>query len=191
MDYKDEEVLALSVARPSVFEMLVDRYQNEFLRTAFKIIKSKEEAEDIVQESFTKIYLNAKKFRNIEGASFKSWAYKIVLNTSFNHYKKLKRIRESVKYVDSTFYEGVADVKNNDFENEADMKACISQILPQLPSHLQGVLKKYYLEDKSQKEIAQEEGVSIVSIKMRLFRAKRLFRKIIEENKNLLCTTII
>jgi RNA polymerase sigma-70 factor (ECF subfamily) len=191
MDYKDEEVLALSVARPSVFEMLVDRYQNEFLRTAFKIIKSKEEAEDIVQESFTKIYLNAKKFRNIEGASFKSWAYKIVLNTSFNHYKKLKRIRESVKYVDSTFYEGVADVKNNDFEIEADMKACISQILPQLPSHLQGVLKKYYLEDKSQKEIAQEEGVSIVSIKMRLFRAKRLFRKIIEENKNLLCTTII
>lgn len=190
-NYKDEEVLAFSLTKPSVFEMLVDRYQNDFLRTAFKIVKSKEEAEDIVQESFIKIYLNAKKFRNIEGASFRSWAYKIVLNTSFNHYKKLKRIRESIKYVDSTFYEGVADVKNNDFEIEANMKDCIGQILPKLPSHLQGVLKKYYLEDKSQKEIAQEEGVSTVAVKMRLFRAKRLFKKIIEENKNLLCTTAI
>jgi len=190
MNYKDEEVLALSLARPSIFEALVDRYQNDFLRAAFKIVKSKEEAEDIVQESFTKIYLNAKKFRNIEGASFRSWAYKIVLNTSFNHYKKLKRIRESVKYVDSAFYEGVADVKNNDFEIEADMKVCISQILPQLPSHLQDVLKKYYLEDKSQKEISEEEKLSVTAVKMRLFRAKRLFKKIIEQN-NQLCTTAI
>ena len=190
MNYKDEEVLALSLAKPSVFEALVDRYQNDFLRAAFKIVKSKEEAEDIVQESFTKIYLNAGKFRNIEGASFRSWAYKIVLNTSFNHYKKLKRIRESVKYVDPNFYEGIADLGNGNFEIEADMKACISQVLPQLPSHLQGVLKKFYLEDKSQKQIAEEEGVSTVSIKMRLFRAKRMFKKIIEQN-NQLCTTAI
>jgi RNA polymerase sigma-70 factor (ECF subfamily) len=190
-ELKDEEALALSLAKPSIFEMLVERYQNDFLRTAFKVVKSKEEAEDIVQESFTKIYLNAKKFRNIEGAGFRSWAYKIVLNTSFNHYKKLKRIRESVKYVDSTFYEGVADDNGNNFEMGADLKACVNQILPQLPSHLQGVLKKYYLEDKSQKEIAQEEGISLTAIKMRLFRAKRLFKKVVEQNENFLCTTII
>jgi len=188
---KDEEVLVFSLAKPSFFEMLVDRYQNDFLRAAFRIVKSQEEAEDIVQESFTKIYLNAKKFRNIEGASFRSWAYKIVLNTSFNHYKKLKRTRETVKYVDSTFYDGVADDKGGDFEIEADLKTCINQILPQLPLHLQDVLKKYYLEDKPQKQIAEEEGVSIVSIKMRLFRAKRMFKKIIEKDKNLLCTAII
>jgi len=190
MDYKDEEVLALSLAKPSVFEMLVDRYQNDFLRAAFKVVKSKEEAEDIVQESFTKIYLNANKFRNIEGASFRSWAYKIVLNTSFNHYKKLKRTRESVISIDQDFYEGIADVKNGDLEMEADMKACISQVLSQLPVHLQGVLKKFYLEDKSQKQIAEEEGVSTVAVKMRLFRAKRMFKKIIEQN-NQLCTIMI
>ena len=190
MDYKDEEVLALSLARPSVFELLVDRYQNDFLRAAFKVVKSKEEAEDIVQESFTKIYLNANRFKNIEGASFRSWAYKIVLNTSFNHYKKLKRTRESVISIDQDFYEGIADVKNGDLEMEADMKACISQVLSQLPVHLQGVLKKFYLEDKSQKQIAEEEGVSTVAVKMRLFRAKRMFKKIIEQN-NQLCTIMI
>lgn len=190
-EIKDEEALALSVAQPSIFETLVDRYQDDFLKSAFKVVKSKEEAEDIVQESFTKIYLNAKKFRNIEGGSFRSWAYKIVLNTSFNHYKKLKRNWESVKYVDSEFYEGIADTKGDNFEIEADIKTCINKILPQLPLHLQVVLKKYYLEDKSQKKIAEEEGISMTSVKMRLFRAKRLFKKIIEENQSLLCTAMI
>ncbi len=187
---RDEEALVLSLTKPSVFEMLVDRYQNDFLRAALRVVKSREEAEDIVQESFTKIYLNAKKFRNIEGASFRSWAYKIVLNTSFNHYKKIKRTRELVMSVDQDFYDGIADNKNGDFERETDMKTCINQALPRLPVHLQRVLKKYYLDDKSQRQIAEEEGVSITSIKMRLFRAKRMFKKIIEE-KNLLCTTII
>lgn len=110
MEHKDEEILALSLAQPSVFETLVDRYQNDFLRAAFKVVKSKEEAEDIVQELFTKIYLNAGKFRNVEGASFRSWAYKIVFNTSLNHYKKLKRARESIKYVE-------ADTKGGNFES--------------------------------------------------------------------------
>lgn len=72
------------------------------------------------------------------------------------------------------------------------MKACVNQVLPRLPGHLQGVLKKYYLEDKSQKQIAEEEGISMASIKMRLFRAKRLFKKVVEQNQNdLLCKEII
>jgi RNA polymerase sigma factor (sigma-70 family) len=197
MEHKDEEILALSLEQPSVFEALVDRYQNDFLRAAFKVVKSKEEAEDIVQESFTKIYLNAGKFRNVEGASFRSWAYKIVFNTSFNHYKKLKRTREVVKNVEADFYDNVADAKSNNFEIDADMKACVNNVLPQLPLHLQGVLKKYYLEDKSQKQIAEEEGISMASIKMRLFRAKRLFKKVVEQDlsgkagQNLLCTAMI
>ena len=49
---KDEEVLALSLKRPSVFEVLVDKYQAAFLRTAFGVVKNMEEAEDVVQEAF-------------------------------------------------------------------------------------------------------------------------------------------
>lgn len=188
MEYRDEEVLALSLEKPSLFEVLVDRYQSGFLRVAFKVVRSKEEAEDIVQESFTKIYLNAKRFKPIEGASFKSWAYKIVINTSFNHYKKLKRTRETIKSVDPNFYEGIPD-SNSDWETEIDMKTIVSRVLPQIPPHLGEVLKKYYLEDKSQKDIAKEEEVSLAAVKMRLFRARRFFKKIINDDKNLLCLT--
>lgn len=169
----------LSLSQPSVFEMLVDRYQDDFFRTALKIVHHKEEAEDIIQESFTKIYLNAKKFREVEGASFKSWAYKIVINTAFTHYKKLKRSRESIKYVDQSFYEGFAEVGRN-IETEADIQILVSRNLSKMPLHLQAVLKKYYLEDKSQKSIAEEEKVSVTTIKMRLFRAKKVLRKILD-----------
>ncbi len=178
----DEEILEMSLERPSVFETLVGRYQNAFLRAAKKIVNQREEAEDIVQESFTKIYLNAPKFRKVEGASFKSWAYKIVINTALTHYKKAKRAMESVEYVDASFYDSFADDRINDFEIEMDRQMLVSKILPQMPKHLHGVLKKYYLEDKSQKTIADEERVSVATIKMRLFRAKKIFKNLCPAN---------
>jgi RNA polymerase sigma-70 factor (ECF subfamily) len=185
--YKDEEILALSLKRPSVFGALVDRHQSAFLRTALKIVRQKEEAEDIVQETFTKIYLNAEKFKVVEGAQFKSWAYKILINTSFTHYKKLKRLRETTVYMDHGFYENLKDENINGVEAGAEAKIIISKILPKIPAHLRGVLQKYYLEDRSQKDIAGEENVSVATVKMRLFRAKRELKKAIGNDQKLLC----
>jgi len=81
----DEELLALSIKKPEVFGILLDRYQNAFLRKSQSVVFSREEAEDIVQETFTKIYTNAHRFEVVPGASFKSWGYRILLNTSFTH----------------------------------------------------------------------------------------------------------
>ena len=187
--YKDEEILTLSLKRPSVFGALVDRHQSAFLRTALKIVRQKEEAEDIVQETFTKIYLNAEKFKVVEGAQFKSWAYKILINTSFTHYKKMKKLREKTVYLDHGFYENLEDenVNSSGIEAGAEAKIIISKILPKVPAHLRDVLQKYYLEDRSQKDIAGEENVSVATVKMRLFRAKRELKKVIGDDQKLLC----
>lgn len=174
---KDEDILALSLQRPSAFGVLIDRYQKPFFRAAAKIVGHKEEAEDIVQEAFTKIYLNAKRFKEVDGASFKSWAYKIVINTSLTHYKKVKRTREMVGYGHPDFYEELADENARDIGDDIDAKILVSKTLPKMPEHFRGVLQKYYLEDKSQKNIAEEENVSVATVKMRLFRAKREFKK--------------
>lgn len=178
---KDEEILELSIKSPSVFGVLVDRYQEAFLRNAYKIVRNSEEAEDIVQNAFTRIYINAGKFKKVEGASFSSWAYKILINTALTHYKKLKKMRESVEYVDFGLYDKfIGDEK--DMELDTDAKLLVSKVLSNMPKNLREILEKYYLEDKSQKDIALEENVSVATIKMRVFRAKKAFRKIIEEN---------
>jgi RNA polymerase sigma factor (sigma-70 family) len=179
---RDEEILSLSLQKPSAFEMLVDRYQDGFLRTAMRVINQKEEAEDIVQEVFTKIYLNARKFKEIEGGSFKSWAYKILINTSLTHYKKQKKLRESFKDIEPEFYESMPDTQTKGAEEEADVRLLVEQVLLQMPKHLQSALRKYYLEDRSQKDIAEEEGISITAVKMRLFRAKKMFKNFLRNN---------
>jgi DNA-directed RNA polymerase specialized sigma24 family protein len=68
----DEEILAASVVHPSLFALLVRKYEEPFLRKARSIVHDEIAAEDIVQEAFTKIYLNAKKFKTVEGATFSS-----------------------------------------------------------------------------------------------------------------------
>ena len=114
----DEEILALSIEQPHLFAVLIDRYQSAFLRKAGTVIRGKEDAEDIVQETFTKIYLYAGKFQVQEGASFKSWGYKILMNTSFTHYKKKKRRIGATADLDPEFYEILPDVKSKDFEKQ-------------------------------------------------------------------------
>lgn len=184
---KDEEILAISLKNPSFFGVLVDRYQEAFLRAASKIVNHREESQDIVQEAFVKIYKNGDRFKEQEGGSFKSWAYKIVINTALTHYRKLKLIQKSVEYFDSAFYDISAD--DESFFN-ADMKILVARTLQEMPKQLQRVLAKYYLEDKSQKDIASEENISVTAVKMRLFRAKKIFKKIIEEDKKICLTEI-
>ena len=90
-DRSDEELLALSAAHPSLFALLVRKYEEPFLRKAQSIIRDPHEAEDIVQEAFTKIYLNANRFKVVEGAQFSSWGYRILINTALTHYARKKK----------------------------------------------------------------------------------------------------
>lgn len=183
--YKDEEVLAKSLRNPLLFGVLVDKYQDAFIRAAYKVVNHRQEAEDIVQETFTKIYSNASRFEKREGSSFKSWAYKILLNTSFVHYRKIKRMRESIIYVDASFYDFVSDnTTAKDYELATETKVMVAEIMNNMPQHLKRILKMYYLEDKSQKSIADQEKVSVATVKMRLFRAKKYFKKILEGNNS-------
>ena len=89
--YKDEEILAASLNKPALFKILVDRYQEAFIRKATGILRNHEEAEDIVQETFVKIYFHGKKFKKLQGIEFKSWAYKILVNTAISRYRKISK----------------------------------------------------------------------------------------------------
>ena len=180
---KDEEILRASLDEPAIFEILVQRYQEPLLRAAMRVVRGREEAEDIVQEAFVKMYKNSGKFQKMEGIEFKSWAYKITINTAITHYRKLKR-GEFLAEDPSIFESPKEDreVFDTRFSLAADAKTVVSEVLTKLPEHLRSVLGRYYLQDQSYKTIAQEENISIPTLKMRLFRAKKLFRKLLDEN---------
>ena len=129
--------------------------------------------------------MNAAKFKKVEGASFKSWAYKVLVNTANNHYRKLKKNLERVEYIDNASSDFLIDDSVLASQKQVDIKEMVFKVLSYLPRHLSAVLKKYYIDDKPQQVIADEEGVSLDTIKMRLFRARKIFKKITNENKKL------
>jgi len=174
----DEEILAASIEHPSAFEILVDKYQKSFLRRALKIVHNKEESEDVVQETFLKIYKNADKFQVREGALFKDWAYKILTNTSFTHYNKQKRTKDNTVGLTHEFHEKIADPSTENNFDDFALNDYTSRILNKLPKHLSQVLRLHFIEGFPQKDIADKEGVSVGAVKARVHRAKNEFRKI-------------
>lgn len=176
LSLSDEKILVLAQKRSKIFEILVDRYQDAFMRKAMRIIRKKEDAEDVVQETFVKIFVHAGKFKVQEGASFKSWGYKILINTCFTHCKKLKLNRERFFLLDPELEEILPD-KNNVFEKYTLSEYIIS-VTSKMPAALGKVLDDYFIKGIPQKELAEQEDVSISAIKTRVHRAKKIFKKI-------------
>ena len=159
------------------FSALVEKYQESLMRAAWRVVRGREEAEDIVQESFVKIYKNAHKFQKYEGIEFKSWAYKVTINTAITHYRKLKR-GEFLSEDPSIYQEAGNELADNRIFSKTDAHTAVADTIAQMPDHLRSVLERYYMEDKSYRTIADEEGISISTLKMRLFRAKKMFKKL-------------
>ena len=172
----DEEVLMRAGAEPWLFTVLLDRYQDAFMRKAMSIIHDPRDAEEIVQDTFTKIYLHAGSFTQVEGAKFSSWAYRILMNTAFTYYQKRRKAGERFSALDPEFEQFVADKSSGVAERE--MTDGVERILARLPGHFAQVLRLHYIERWSHQDIANETGEEVGTIKARIHRAKAAFRKV-------------
>lgn len=173
-ELSDEEVLIRSQNQPWLFRVLVDRYEAAFLRKARSIVFNPLDAEEIVQDAFTKIYVHATKFSPQEGAKFSSWAYRILMNTAFTRYQKLIKEGQRFTNIDPEFEQFIGERKEHSgFEQRRDG---IDRILVQLPGHFAYVLRLHYLERWSHQQIAEETDENVGTIKARIHRAKAAFR---------------
>ncbi len=174
----DKEILKLSLRSPRMFEVLIDRYQEAFLRKSTTILRSKESAEDAVQETFLKIYKYGNRFKEQEGASFKSWAYRILTNTCYTHYVRNKKNLTHIELIDFAEREFADPADPKDEQEEQEKRPYIEAILARMPDNLSHILRLYFLEEKSQKEIAVRENISHEAVRTRIHRAKKYFKDI-------------
>lgn len=169
----DESVLRLSTDHPSVFEVLVDRYQTFFYHIAHKVLHSKEDAEDVVQEAFIKMYRAAHQLRNDPESSFKKWASAIVFRAALTKWRKNKKTWGTQEYFDILDY---AAEGNEDPTGRLNTKIAVQQAVAKLPPDLREIIELHYLSDLPYEKIAYQKGLTIGSIKMRLFRARNLLK---------------
>ncbi len=171
----DEAVLSRVQAEPWLFTTILERYQAAFLRKAKSIIFNEQDAEEVVQDAFTKIYMNAHRFEVQEGAKFSSWAYTILVNTALTRYQKCVREGKRTMLLEPEYLEQLGEMKEHSGFNQN--KDAIERVLARMPGHFARVLKLHYLEHWSHKDIAEETGETIGAVKARIHRAKAEFRK--------------
>lgn len=175
----DEEVLRASQSDPNAFAVLVARYEDAFLRKARTILYSKEDAEEVVQDTFTRIYVYADRYRPQEGATFSSWGYAILTRLAFTRYQKLRKHRQRHQDLDPEIYERLGE--EDTFMEDLSIRSEVLVALAKLPEAASRVLRMQFIEGKSQEEIAVLEGSTVSAVKTRVHRAKKLFKNALEE----------
>lgn len=171
----DEVLFASSLTNPSLFSVILDRYQMAFLRKAEYIIKDADIAEDIVQDTFVKIYRRAKSFTPQGEGSFRAWAYRVLMNTAFTRYQK-EKVGSKVE-LSAELAEILPDEAEEEIKANMEMKDYITSVLSRMPAHLSEILNEFFIKGKSQEEIANENNLSVGAVKVRIYRAKESFRQ--------------
>lgn len=175
---EDAELLALSKAEPKLFEVLVNRYQRQFLRKAVSILRSEEDASDAVQETFVRIYMASNRYKVQEGASFSSWAYAILINQCYTAYrKKHKRELISLEFVPE-LVEVLPDQASIEELEHSYVRNQLVSLISRLPVILRRVVELHFIDGLPQKVVAEQEGVSNAVVRTRIHRAKKELQRI-------------
>ena len=178
----DAEILARAQREPDLFALLVRRYEAPFLRRARVILRSPEDAEEAVQDAFTKMYLYADKYHAQEGASFSSWAYTILNRVAYTKYKAKSIERGKRAELEPEHYESLPDAKA-EFLEDLSVRSEVIGALAKLPEAAAKILRLQFIEGKTQEEIAESEDLSVPAVKTRVHRAKKLFKQAYDTQK--------
>jgi RNA polymerase sigma-70 factor (ECF subfamily) len=152
------------------FSTMVDRYRNRLLNVIGRMLASTEEAEDIVQETFVRVYQHRQSFNFQHCLS--TWIYTIALNLARNELRKRKKFK---------FYE-ISDMQGN--ESELAVEAKIPSRLPQvLDQAIRSLPEKYRtafilrdVEELPYNEVAKILDVPLGTVKSRVNRARLVLR---------------
>ncbi|WP_143306396.1 RNA polymerase sigma factor [Chitinophaga vietnamensis] len=145
---------------------LLEKHRDLAFSIALKYLRNADDAEDIVQEAFVKIFLNIRKFRN--ESAFSTWLYKIVYYEACRHIGKQRRIlsiKEEVKD-ETAVHEDVVLFKDERTNIIRHSMQCLS-------ANEYLVMNLFYLLEKSITEIQQITGQSGANIKVLLHRGRK------------------
>lgn len=161
-------------------EVLIDRYAGHIFNFIRQYIKNGDQAEDLTQETFVKIWKHIKKFDPQK--SFRVWLFQIARNTVIDFLRKKKEIHFS----DLADEDGEIDFEDfdQDIEDILDKKEArgkIQELFESLPVKYKSVLSMYYQSEFNFREISEITGLPIDTVKSRHRRAILMIKKNLSE----------
>lgn len=171
--------------KTELFSVIIDRYQSKVFSTAFHYTHDHEEARDLTQEIFIKLYNNLQKYKG--KASFSTWLYRIAVNRCIDWARK-KKLQTVSAICDGSeeeldIYDTIADSGGGPEEDliKQENAVYLRKLVESLPEIYKTVIILYYFEDFSPQEISEIVGVPKRTIETRLFRGKNLLKLRMEE----------
>ncbi len=162
------------------FHEIVTKYDTRIMTLTLQIAQNKEDAEDIYQETFVKVYKNLSKFR-FESDIY-TWIYRIAVNTAYNYNRKYSKIKVVEPKEDDGYdlLDWVFDPQSNE-ENREDLIMAINQSLLKLSHQQRVVFILKHLQQLKIKDIANILDLSEGTVKKYLFRAMEKLRVSLKE----------
>ena len=162
----------------SAFQQLVERYQNYVFSIALKIVRTREEAEEVAQDVFLKVFQQLSTFE--EKSRFSTWLYTIAYRTAIDY---VRRKRPDVDSLDDDDRYLQLEDKRAPSPAEAmhrtDLKEQLSQAINRLQPVDAAVVTLFYLNDASVKEIAEITELSVSNVKTKLHRLREALRRLL------------
>jgi RNA polymerase sigma-70 factor (ECF subfamily) len=168
----------------SAFDEVLGRYKNKLYNYIFRMVGNSDDAEDITQEVFVRMFISLDTFRR--QSSLHTWLFRIAGNLCIDHFRRGKKLRSHAYSLDEP-YQGDEDgsgreLPDSTFEphrllENQEMSEQIQMALGQLPEKLRAVLILHDIEDLPYDEIAQIVGCPLGTVKSRLFHARQHLRR--------------
>ena len=151
------------------------QYSPKMLAVCYRYAHNREDAEDMLQEGFIKVFTQIGRFEN--RGSFEGWIRKIIVHTCINILKKNKKFNESVDLIHA---HSVA-LKEDSIPALVQVKQIV-ECIRLLPTGYRTVLNLFAIEGYSHEEIAEELGISIGTSKSQLFKAREYLKKMLDKS---------
>jgi RNA polymerase sigma-70 factor (ECF subfamily) len=152
------------------FAVLVDRYKNLVFTLSLKMLKNREEAEEVSQDAFIKVYKSLPKFKS--ESKFSTWLYKVAYNACLDRLRSKKRVTPLISMDNFAEQEVRCFVNVLNTIEERERKQMIQNCLNSLPGEDSFLLTLYYFQENSLKEISKIMGINENNLKIKLYRSR-------------------
>lgn len=163
---------------------IVEKYGKLVYRLAIQITKNHEDANDVMQETFLKVYESIDSFR--KESAFETWLYRIIVNQALNLVKRRERRRESSLSYESEIVHRFNLHGNNDYREsphadveKKELQRWVTQAVDSLPTKHRTVVILHEFEGLTHPQIATILGCSEGTVRSRLHYARRKLRDLL------------
>lgn len=164
------------------FVELVESYRSKIQRLALRMLHNKPDSEDIVQETFIRVYLNLNHYD--ESQKFSTWIYRIGKNVCIDLLRKKRPVQSldaelSDQDGDYSYYNKLASQEHTPEHAvlQSEIQEHVHKSINKLADKYKTVITLYYLEELSLQEISKKLDLPITTVKTRLHRGRELLRK--------------